>query len=141
MSSEFRYSRRVQFAETDLAGMVHFSTLFRYMEEAEHALWRSVGLTIAEPGGRFGWPRLSAAMEFRQPLRFEDEVDVTVRIAALKTRTIEYEFVLQRRDAFIAAGRIVCICARKQADGTMRATEIPPDVHDRLAPFVISPAR
>ena len=49
-TSGFRYSRRVQFAETDLAGIVHFSWMFRYMEEAEHALWRAAGLSIADPG-------------------------------------------------------------------------------------------
>jgi acyl-CoA thioester hydrolase len=138
MPSEFCYRRVVQFAETDLAGIVHFATMFRYMEEAEHAMWRSVGLTIAERGGTLGWPRLSAAVEFRNPLRFEDEFEVAVRISALKTRTIEYEFVLRREDAFIAVGRIVCICARTQPDGTMRATEVPAEIRTRLEPFVAS---
>ena len=138
MSSEFRYRRVVQFAETDLAGIVHFSTMFRYMEEAEHAMWRSVGLTIAERDGPFGWPRLSAAMEFRNPLRFEDELDITVRIAALKTRTINYEFVLSCGASLAAAGSIVCICARKQPDGSMRATPIPADIADKLRAFVKS---
>ncbi len=90
MASEFKYKRRVQFAETDLAGIVHFSTMFRYLEEAEHAMWRTAGLTIAERGSTIGWPRLSAALEFRNPLRFEEEFEVWVRIAALKTRTLEY---------------------------------------------------
>ena len=136
MPSEFRYARRVQFAETDLAGIVHFSTMFRYMEEAEHAMWRSVGLTIAEPGGALGWPRLTAAIEFRNPLRFEEEFDVIVRIAALKTRTIDYEFILRKGETLIAMGRITCICARKQDDGTMRATEIPGEIAANLRPFV-----
>ena len=54
MPSEFRLRRRVQFYETDAAGMVHFSWFFRYMEEAEHALWREAGLSIAQhpPAGR-----------------------------------------------------------------------------------------
>jgi YbgC/YbaW family acyl-CoA thioester hydrolase len=134
--SEFRYRRVVQFAETDLAGIVHFSTMFRYMEEAEHAMWRSIGLTIAERGGTFGWPRLSAAMEFRNALRFEDEVEVVVRIAALKTRTIDYEFILRCGGTLVAMGTISCICARKQPDGTMRATEIPADVASKLRVFV-----
>ena len=43
--------RRVQF-ETDMAGVVHFSWYFRYMEEAEHALWREAGLSMASPGAR-----------------------------------------------------------------------------------------
>ena len=84
MATEFRYPRRVQFAETDLAGIVHFSTMFRYVEEAEHALWREAGLSIAERASGLGWPRLSAALEFRNPLRFEEEFEVWVRIAALK---------------------------------------------------------
>jgi YbgC/YbaW family acyl-CoA thioester hydrolase len=134
--SEFRYRRVVQFAETDLAGIVHFSTMFRYMEEAEHAMWRSVGLTIAERGGDFGWPRLSAAMEFRSPLRFEDEVEVIVRIARMTRRTIDYEFVLRAGATLAATGTISCICARKQADGSMRATEIPADIADKLRAFV-----
>src|ERR671925_497130 len=88
----FRYHRRVQFAETDMAGIVHFSWMFRYMEEAEHALWRAAGMSIASVENSTGWPRISAAFEFRSPLHFEDEFDVTVRIASLTRRTIQYAF-------------------------------------------------
>jgi YbgC/YbaW family acyl-CoA thioester hydrolase len=132
MATEFRYPRRVQFAETDLAGIVHFSTMFRYVEEAEHALWREAGLSIVERGSGLGWPRLSAALEFRNPLRFEEEFEVWVRIAALKTRTIDYEVTLVRGRTVIAVGTMTSICVRKQADGTMRAAEIPADVAKKL---------
>ena len=130
--SEFVYHRRVQFAETDLAGIVHFSEIFRYMEEAEHAFWRAAGLTIAERGSEIGWPRVSAACEFRNALRFEDEFEVRVRIAALKTRTIEYEFTLVRGNDVIAVGTITCVCVKKTADGRMRAHEVPDRVIERL---------
>ena len=130
--SEFVYKRRVQFAETDLAGIVHFSTIFRYMEEAEHALWRAAGLTIAERGSDLGWPRVSAACEFRNPLRFEEEFEVRVRIGSLKTRTLEYEFTLVRGDAVIAVGTITSVCVKKTADGKMRAIEVPEPVLQRL---------
>lgn len=136
MAAEFRYPRRVQFAETDMAGIVHFSTMFRYVEEAEHALWREAGLTIVERGSEIGWPRLSAALEFRNPLRFEEEFEVWVRIAALKTRMIEYELTLVRDRTVIAVGTMTSICVRKQPDGTMRAAEIPPDVVSKLDRFV-----
>jgi acyl-CoA thioester hydrolase len=132
MPSEFRYPRRVQFAETDLAGIVHFSTMFRYIEEAEHAMWRAAGLTIAERGSDLGWPRLNAALEFRNPLRFEDEFEVWVRIAALKTRTIEYEVTIVRGDTVIAVGTMAAVCVRKAPDGTMRAAEIPPGIRSAL---------
>ena len=130
--SEFVYRRRVQFAETDLAGIVHFSNIFRYMEEAEHALWRAAGLTIAERGSDIGWPRLSAACEFRNPLRFEEEFEVRVRLASLKTRTIEYEFTLVRDNTVIAVGTITSVCVKKSADGRMRATEVPAHILKKL---------
>jgi YbgC/YbaW family acyl-CoA thioester hydrolase len=132
MPSEFRYQRRVQFAETDLAGIVHFSELFRYIEEAEHAMWRQAGLTIAERGSDLGWPRLNAALEFRNPLRFEEEFEVWVRVAELKTRTIEYEFTLVRGQTVIAVGTMTAVCVRKLPDGTMRAAEIPAPIRDAL---------
>ena len=130
--SGFIYQRRVQFAETDLAGIVHFSMIFRYMEEAEHALWRSAGLTIAERGSEIGWPRVSAACEFRNPLRFEEEFEVHVRLGSIKTRSLEYEFTLVREDAVIAVGTITSVCIRKTADGKMRAAEIPSDILRKL---------
>ena len=139
MANEFRYKRRVQFSETDLAGIVHFANMFRYVEEAEHALWREVGISIVQRGSDIGWPRLNAALEFRNPLRFEEEFEVWVRIAELKTRTIEYEFTLVRGKSVIAVGTMTSICVRRQADGTMRAAEIPAAVADKLEPYAAEP--
>ena len=130
--SAFVYRRRVEFAETDLAGIVHFSVIFRYMEEAEHALWRAAGLTIADRASEIGWPRVSAACEFRNPLRFEDEFEVRVRLGAIKRRTLEYEFTIVRGPSVIAVGTVTSVCVKKAADGTMKATEIPADVLQRL---------
>ena len=42
MACEYRHLRMVEFADTDMAGIVHFSRYFRYVEEAEHAFLRSV---------------------------------------------------------------------------------------------------
>jgi len=130
--SEFRYKRRVEFAETDMAGIVHFSAIFRYMEEAEHAMWRSVGLSIGDTQNGLAWPRIAAACEFRNPLYFEDQVEVWVRLAAVKTRALDYEFTLVRGDTVIAVGTMTSVCVRKSADGTMKAAELPHDIVEKL---------
>ena len=130
-TGEFRYARRVQFAETDLAGIVHFSMMFRYMEEAEHALWRAAGLTVAPAGSDIGWPRVSAACEFRNRLHFEDEFEVWVRIASIKTRTIDYEFTIVRGETVIAVGTMTSICVKK-SPGMMKAIEIPAEIVEKL---------
>ena len=71
--SEFKLKRRVAFYETDAAGIVHFSCYLRYLEEAEHALWRAAGLSIAPRDSEYGWPRVAVTGEYGNPLRFEDE--------------------------------------------------------------------
>ena len=83
--SEYRFRRRVQFYETDVAGIVHFSWFYRYMEEAEHALWREAGLSIHPHDSEIGWPRVSASFDFHRALRFEDEFDVEVKYVAAAT--------------------------------------------------------
>jgi YbgC/YbaW family acyl-CoA thioester hydrolase len=132
MDGPFRYARRVQFAETDLAGIVHFSWMFRYMEEAEHAAWRAAGLTIAEKNGELGWPRVAASFEFRSPLRFEDEFEVVVRLVEVGTRRLQYEHMISKGEVLVGSGRITTVCTRTNADGSIRATEIPAEIIRKL---------
>ena len=63
MPYEFKAVRRVEFSETDMAGIVHFSNFFRYMETAEHAFYRSLGfsVTLNDFDPPLGFPRVHAA--------------------------------------------------------------------------------
>ena len=132
MPTEFRYQRRVEFAETDMAGIVHFSMFFRYMEEAEHALWRAAGLAIARTGEEIGWPRVSATFDFKKPLRFEDELEVGVRIAALTRRTVQYAFTLRCGKTTIGTGTITTACASTRPGEPMKAVDLPAEIIGRL---------
>jgi acyl-CoA thioester hydrolase len=129
---ELSLKRRVQFYETDAAGIVHFSCYFRYMEEAEHELWRSAGLSVAPVHAEIGWPRVSATFDYQRPLRFEDVFDVRVRIDALSKRTIRYACEITKDGEAIGAGSLTVVCVRKQADGAMKSVEIPSDIVSRL---------
>lgn len=122
----------MQFAETDLAGMVHFSNFFRYMEEAEHALWRAAGLSIDSVTSELKWPRVSAAFDFKRPLRFEDEFEVLVGIAAVTTRSIQYNHTILRGDVTVGIGTVTAACVQLGADHVLRAVEIPPEILSRL---------
>src|SRR3954471_2498282 len=94
--SEIRLKRRVQFYETDAAGIVHFSWFYRYMEEAEHALWRAAGLSIHPHNSDIGWPRVSASFEFYRALRFEDEFAVWLGMVEMTGRRIRYACLLEK---------------------------------------------
>lgn len=134
--SQHQQRRRVQFYETDLAGIVHFSWYFRYMEEAEHALWRAAGLSVAPRGSDIGWARVSAACDFHRPLRFEDEFDVTIRVAVVTHKTIQYACDMTRGDTKIAAGTMTVICVRVRPGEPMEAIDIPREIATRLQPIV-----
>jgi acyl-CoA thioester hydrolase len=130
---EYVHRRRVQFYETDAAGIVHFSWFFRYMEEAEHALWRAAGLSIHPPDSPIGFARASATCDFRRPLRFEDEFEVTIRIAAISRKTVSYSCVLTKDDVTLATGSMTVICVRTEPDGSLKATDVPEEIAARFA--------
>ena len=132
MAAEFRYQRRVQFHETDQAGIVHFSWYFKYMEEAEHALWRSVGMSIAPPKPEFGFPRVNATCDFKAPLKFEDEVEVHIAVETMGRRSIKYACTLRRGEHIVATGSMTSACVTIDENGHARSTEVPESVRERL---------
>lgn len=132
MTDEFRVSRRVQFSETDVAGIVHFSNFFRYFEDAEHELWRRAGLSIHPEKSSVGWPRVMAACEFFRPLKFEQEFEISLRIKEMTRRTILYEGTITRGAERIATGSWKIACVDRLPDGSMKSAEIPADVAERL---------
>ena len=130
--SELRLRRRVQFYEVDSAGIVHFSWFFRYMEEAEHALWREAGLSIAPGGSEIGFPRVSTAFDFHRPLRFEDEFEVRIQITAIKSKTIQYSCMVTKGAERIATGALTIACVRKGPHHAMTAMAIPDEITSRF---------
>ena len=137
MPSEYRLRRRVQFYETDAAGIVHFSWYFRYMEEAEHALWREAGLSIAPPEGEIHWPRVAASCDFHAPLSFEQEFEVWIRVSAMTQKTIQYTSLIARGDTRIATGTMTIACVRKRPNEPMRSVTIPREIAER---FQVAPS-
>lgn len=130
-----RLSRRVQFSETDVAGLVHFSNFFRYFEDAEHALWRAAGLSIHAEQSPIGWPRVAASCQYHRPLRFEQEFEIAVQISEMTTRTIAYAGEITSNGERIATGSWKIACVSRLPDGGMKSAEIPADVADRLKPY------
>jgi acyl-CoA thioester hydrolase len=130
--SEFRYPRRVQFAETDMVGVVHFANFLRYMEEAEHALWREAGLSIVPAGSDIGFPRVAASIDYHAPLYFEDEFVVHIRVDAISKRSIRYRSVIMRGSTTIASGTVTAACVRR-VPPPMKAVDIPEDIASRFA--------
>lgn len=139
MPYEFKLTRRVEFAETDMAGIVHFSNFFRMVESAEHAFFRSLGHSIhgQEAERTVGWPRVSASCEYLRPLRFEEEVEIHLLVAEVRSRSIRYQFTCRRASdgTEVARGQIAAVCATvEKATGKLSAIPIPESLRTQITP-------
>lgn len=142
MASEFRLKKRVEFSETDMAGIVHYSNFFRYMEHAEHAFYRSLGFSVVDTSRQppIGWPRVHAECDYKRPLRFEDEftVHLVVEKRSEKSMTLGFRFLKedQGQEIEVASGRLVVACVTRDASGVMRGVPIPEDLAAQLQPLL-----
>ena len=136
MPSTHTITRRVEFSDTDLAGIMHFSNFFKFMESAEHDFYRLLGLKLVAKnadGSSIGWPRVNASCDFKRPFKFEDEVDVTLKVVRKTDKAITYEFSFRKKgEADVSAlGSMMIVCCVFR-EGRMQATFIPQEFSDKI---------
>lgn len=138
MSEEFHFRRRIEFCETDAAGIAHFSAFFQYMEQAEHALLRHCGFSVltADGAGSISWPRVNAACEFSGAVKFEEELDIHVCIERLGTKSVTYAFDMRCGDRRVATGKMTSVCCRIASGQPPQSLEIPAAMAGRLRTYL-----
>lgn len=138
MPCEFKLNRRVEFADTDMEGIMHFSNFFRFMEAAEHAFLRSVGYSavLSRNGLEVCLPRVHAECDYLAPLRFEEEVLVHLLVERKGERSLTYQFRFYRIDGprahEVARGQVTAACAARQEDGSFKAAPLPKGLADQI---------
>ena len=128
MASSFSMTRVIEFCETDMAGIAHFSNFYRWMEQAEHAFFRSLDLTIAnhqDDGTTIGFPRVSASCRFISPAHFEDELIVRLQVQRVGVKSLTYDMVFLIGDRLVAKGMLKTVCCRFRSGESLEAIMIP----------------
>jgi 4-hydroxybenzoyl-CoA thioesterase/acyl-CoA thioester hydrolase len=134
----FTTRRRVEFRDTDAAGIVHFSAFLLWMESAEHELLRAVGLRVIDRGPDgidASWPRVSVACDYTAAVRFGDELDVAVVVEKIGRTSVTYGFAFTHAGQAVAHGRVVAVRCLLHPGRNPEAVPIPADIVARLAPF------
>jgi YbgC/YbaW family acyl-CoA thioester hydrolase len=139
MAYEHTSTRRIEFSETDMAGLVHFSNFFKYMETAERDFFEAAGVDLirTKPGELVGWPRARAECKFSAPVRFGDTIDVHLAVKAVKDRSIEFQFRIFRRNADgsrtqCGKGHLTTVLTELTPEGELSSVVIPAYVHERI---------
>jgi YbgC/YbaW family acyl-CoA thioester hydrolase len=133
---DYRTTRRIEFSDTDLAGVVHFARFFVFMETAEDEFLRQLGasFTMHDRGRTIGWPKVSVACDYRSPARYGDTLDIHLAVEKVSRRTITYRFVFTRDGTEIARGRTTSACVEIKPDGTFASGPIPATLAGRIEP-------
>jgi YbgC/YbaW family acyl-CoA thioester hydrolase len=139
MPYEHTSTRQIEFSETDMAGLVHFSNFFKYMETAERDFFQAAGVDLirTKPDELVGWPRARAECKFSAPLRFGDTIDIHLAVKAVKDRAIDYQFRIYRRNpdgtrTQAGKGHMTTILAQLCPSGKLQSVELPDDLRVRI---------
>jgi acyl-CoA thioester hydrolase len=134
VSQPFVTRRRVEFGDTDMAGIAHFSNFFRYMEAAETDFLHTFGLSVTWRDGdrRYGFPRVSVGCDFKRPVRFEDVLEIAVTVEKVGRTSVTYRFDFREGGDDVAVGRITAVYCRTTPDHGIESLEIPDEVRAKL---------
>jgi acyl-CoA thioester hydrolase len=119
--------RRIEWMDTDAAGIYHWTTVFRLAEAAEAALHTALGIA----GFTFGaTPRVRVEATFARSLRFNDPVEVNLAVAAIGRSSVEYAMSIDADGGTAAQGTVKTVLIDRE---TGRSIAWPDDVRAKLS--------
>nr|WP_255426444.1 thioesterase family protein [Pseudonocardia sp. C8] len=84
-------THRVPFADTDASGRIHWSSVFRWVELAEHELLRAAGVVDVGP-----FPRRAAEVSYLRGLAAGDEVEIRLDVVRTGRTSVTYGWQVTR---------------------------------------------
>ncbi len=132
---EHHTRRRIEFADTDMGGIVHFARFFVFMETAEHEFLQKLGTTVHfdRNGRTVGWPRVNTRCEFTSPVRLGDELDIHLQVARKGSKSMTYDVDFTCEGRLVARGRISSVCCVLDDPEGLKAIPIPDFLANRIA--------
>jgi len=83
-------------------------------------------------------PRVSAACDYRAAARFEDVLDVSIRVSRVGDTSVRYDIEFKRGDALIAVGTMSAVCCRVTSGGRFEAIAIPDSARRALESIAVN---
>jgi acyl-CoA thioesterase FadM len=118
--------RRIEWMDTDAAGIYHWTTAFRLAEAAEAAMHTALGIADRTFGVT---PRVSVSAEFQRPLVFNDPVEVELAVESVGRSSVRYSLSITGPDGPAVSGHVTaCLIDRE----SRRAVGWPDDIRAAL---------
>jgi len=127
------FALRVYYEDTDLAGIVYHANYLKFIERARSEMVRAAGISQSamKAAGGIVFAVRRMQVEFHAPAKFEDELAVETRVAALTGARLDLDQDVRRGDLVLFQARVQVVCL----DAKGRATRIPADIRQKLSRF------
>lgn len=135
MPAIFSHTRRVAFSETDMAGIVHFANFFRFIEDAEHEFFRSLGMTIMDrqaDGSVVSWPRVNVSCSFDAPAQYDDLLTIQLANLDIGRRSLTLSWDIYRDEKRLCRGEMKTVCCAFRPGERLTSIDIPEPVRAKL---------
>jgi acyl-CoA thioesterase FadM len=132
--ASFTADYRANFSDTDAAGIVHFSTIFFWVEATEEALFRQLKLPFLRTEGAklSGFPRVRVECDFLSAIYREDVVTISLTPIEIGDKKLAWGFTAAVGDKAVAKGALTTVYAWREAQGPMSAALVPLDIKTAL---------
>jgi len=152
MHAEVRLVRTVEFSETDLAGIVHFTHYLKWMEAAEAAFFAARGASLVTDAVETlqGWPRVEVAAAYHAPLRFREQVEIHLELKEARASALRWQATFRvldpasgspRPEPVATASMTTLHATLDRRTGTLRATLIPDALRNCLTAGIPLPSQ
>ena len=118
-----------------MAGIVHFANFFRYIEEAEHAFFRSLEMTIMHrqgDGSVISWPRVNVNCSYEAPAFYDDLLSVQLTDLDIGVKSLTLFWDIVRDDKRLCRGEMKTVCCAFRPGERLSSIEVPSAVREKL---------
>lgn len=128
--SQLRVTRlRVRYAETDQMGVVYYANYFVWFEVGRTDWLRETGWSYrAMEADGVSLPVIEAHSDYRQPSRYDDEIEVRTRATLLSPIRMRFDYEVVRDGTVLTTGHTVHVAI----DGSGKPCRLPARVLDML---------
>ena len=139
------YQYTVQWGDCDPADIVYYPNYYKWMDNASHAMFTSVGLGLDIMRSQYntvGFPLVHTEADFRQTTGVGDVLNIFSRVdrCGSKSLTVQHHILCNGR--LCVEGREVRIVGHKDVEsGKLTALSIPETVREALAKLEVYTAQ
>lgn len=113
----------VSWSDTDASGRFHFTAPWRWVEDAEHTLYRDAGLDVGS------FPRRAVSATYQAPLVAGDRYQVSLSVDRVGTSSVSYAWTVRGPAGVAVSGSHTAV----HVDATGRPAPVPTGLRERLS--------